>query len=64
MVNEYNKFIKRPVNKLHPLQIQTLNNSVVKNTSENNDVINYGRSNGPKQLSARETLIWRLNKQK
>ena len=57
-------FINRPVNKLYPLEIPNSDNSVVKNSSENDDVIDYCRANRPKRLVAeRGTLIRRLNKQ-
>ena len=60
-----NYFIKRPINKLHPLEIRNSDNSVFKDSSENNDVIYYGRANRPKRLAAeRGALIGRLNKQK
>ena len=38
-------FIKRLANKLYPLEIRNSDNSVVKNSSENDDVIDYGRAN-------------------
>ena len=51
-------FIKRPVNKLYPLEIRNSDNSVVKDSSENDDIIDYGRANRPKRLAAeRGTLI-------
>ena len=43
-------FIKRPV-KLYPLEIRNSDNSVVKNSREIHDVIDYGRANKPKQLA-------------
>ena len=45
-------FVKRPVNKLCPLGIQNFINSVVKNSNENDDVIDYGRANRPQRLAA------------
>ena len=58
-------FIKRPVNTLYLSEIRNSDNSVVKNSSGNDDVIDYGRANRPKRLAAeRGTLIRRLNKQK
>ena len=58
-------FIKRPVNKLYPLEIRDSDNSVVKNSSENDDGIDYGRANRPKLLTTeRGTLIPQMNKQK
>ena len=58
-------FIKRPVNKLYPLEIPNSDNSVVKEISENDDIIDYGKPNKPKRLVAdRGTLIRRLNKKK
>ena len=45
-------FTKRPVNKLCPLEIRNFINSVVKNSSENDDVIDYVRANRPKRLAA------------
>ena len=44
--------IKRPANKLYPLEIQNSDNSVVINSSQNNDVIACGRANRPKRLAA------------
>ena len=35
-------FIKRPVNKRYPLEIRNSDNSVVKNSSENYDIVDYG----------------------
>ena len=57
-------FIKIPVSKLYSSEIQNSDNSVVNDCSENDDVIDYGHANWPKQLAA-ETgrLIRRLNKQ-
>ena len=58
-------FIKRPVNTLYLSEIRNSDNSVVKNSSGNDDVIDYGRANRPKRLAVeRGTLIRRLNKQK
>ena len=58
-------FIKRPFNKLYPLEIRNLDNSVIKDISEIDNIIDYGRANRPKWLAAeRGTLIRRLNKQK
>ena len=58
-------FIKRPVNKLYTLEIRDSDNLVVKNSSENDDVIDYGRANRPKRLAAdRGKLLRLLNKQK
>ena len=58
-------FIKRPVNKLYPIEIRDSDNSIFKNSSEDDDVIDYGRANRPKRLAAgRGTLIRQLNKQK
>ena len=58
-------FIKRSVNKLYPVEIQDWDNSVVKNSSENDDVIDCGRANRAKRLAAeRGTFFRRLNKQK
>ena len=37
-------FIKRPVNKLYPLEFRNSHNSVVKDGSKNDDVIDYGRT--------------------
>ena len=34
--------IKRPVNKRYPLEIRNSDNSVVKNSSENYDIVDYG----------------------
>ena len=45
-------FIKRPVSKLYPLEIRNSENSVAKNSSENVDVIDYGRASRPKWLAA------------
>ena len=57
-------FIKDLVNKLYPLEILNSDNSVVKNSSENHDLIDYCRANRPKRLAAeRGTLIRQLNKQ-
>ena len=53
----WHNFIKRPVNKLYPLEIQDLDNSVVKN-SENDDAIDYGRANTPKRLAAEREGHW------
>ena len=58
-------FVKRLVNKLYPLEIRNSDNSVVKNGSVNDDVIDYGTANRHKRLAAeRGTLIRRLNKSK
>ena len=58
-------FIKRPVNKLYPIEIRDSDNSIVKNSSEDDDIIDSGRANTPKRLAAgRGTLIRQLNKQK
>ena len=58
-------FIKRPVNKLYTLEIRDSDNLVVRNSSENDDVIDYGRANRPKRLAAdRGKLLRLLNKQK
>ena len=35
-------FIKRPVNKRYPSEIRNSDNAVVKNNSENDDVVDYG----------------------
>ena len=51
-------FIKRSVNKLYPLENENLENSVVKDISQNDDVIDYDRANKPNWLVAcRETEI-------
>ena len=56
-------FIKRSANELYPLEFRDLDKSVVKNSSKNDDIIDYGRANRPKRLAAeRGTLIRRLNK--
>ena len=58
-------FIKRPVNKLYPLEIRNSDNSVVKYSSDNDDVIDYGKANRAKRFAAdRGTLFMRLKKQK
>ena len=58
-------FIKRLVNKLYPLGIRNSDNSVVKDSNENDDVIDYGRANRPNRLAAEGgTLIRQSNKQK
>ena len=44
------RYFIRPV-KLYPLQIRNSDNSVVKNSRETHDVIDYGRANKPKQLA-------------
>ena len=45
-------FIKRLLNKLYPLEIRNSDNSVVKDSSENDDVIDHGRANRPKRIAA------------
>ena len=44
-------FIIRPINKLYLLEIQNLDNSFVRNSSENDDVIDDSRANRPEQLA-------------
>ena len=44
-------FIVRPINKLYLLEIQNLDNSFARNSSENDDVIDDGRTNRPEQLA-------------
>ena len=44
-------FIIRPINKLYLLEIQNLDNSFVRNSSENDDVIDDGGANRPEQLA-------------
>ena len=44
-------FILRPINKLYLLEIQNLDNSFVRNSSENDDVIDDGGANRPEQLA-------------
>ena len=44
-------FIIIPINKLHLLEIQNLDNSFVRNRSENDDVIDDDRANRPEQLA-------------
>ena len=65
LVNEDITSFERPVNKLYPLEIWDSDNSVVKNSTQNDDVIDYGRGNIPKRLAAeRGTSTRWLNKQK
>ena len=44
-------FIIRSINKLYLLEIQNLDNSFVRNRSENDDVIDDDRANRPEQLA-------------
>ena len=44
--------IKRLLNKLYPLEIRNSDNSVVKDSSENDDVIDHGRANRSKRIAA------------
>ena len=44
-------FIIIPINKLYLLEIQNLDNSFVRNRSENDDVIDDDRANRPEQLA-------------
>ena len=44
-------FIIRPINKLYFLEIQNLDNSFVRNSSEIDDVIDDDRANRPEQLA-------------
>ena len=52
-------FIKRPVNKLYPLEleIRNSNNSAVKDSSENDDVIDCDGANRPKRVAAEKRTL-------
>ena len=51
-------FIIRPINKLYLLEIQNLDNSFVRNSSENDDVIDESRANRPEQLAGEKEGPW------
>ena len=52
-------FIKRPANKLCPLENQNSDNVVAKESGKNDDVIYYGRAKRHKRLAAERRILIR-----